>query len=79
MRLGSELSNLPRDRRTALLKGQSICAAFMFFTAFLALSLRFLLVLDNQKLYRAQGDVSGRDRKDVAAAENNGPDFRYVL
>ena len=42
-------------------KGQSICAAFMFFNAFLALSLRLLLTWENKKLDEKYGKVS-RDK-----------------
>ena len=40
----------PVTDRPRYVKGQSICAAFMFFNAFLALSLRFLLAWENKKL-----------------------------
>jgi dipeptide/tripeptide permease len=40
-------------------KGQSICAAFMFFNAFLALSLRLLLAWENKKLDQKYGKVQG--------------------
>jgi dipeptide/tripeptide permease len=39
------------------IKGQSICAAFMFFNAFLALSLRFLLAWENRKLDQKYGKL----------------------
>ena len=38
-------------------KGQSICAAFMFFNAFLALSLRLLLAWENKKLDQKYGQL----------------------
>lgn len=38
-------------------KGHSICAAFMGFTACLALCLRLLLVLENKRLDRRWGSV----------------------
>jgi dipeptide/tripeptide permease len=36
-------------------KGQSVCAAFMFFNAFLAMGLRFLLAWENKKLDQKYG------------------------
>lgn len=41
------------------IKGQSICAAFMFFNAFLTLSLRLLLAWENKKLDQKYGKVQG--------------------
>ena len=38
-------------------KGQSVCAAFMFFNAFLALSLRLLLSWENKKLDQKYGKL----------------------
>lgn len=55
----------------------SICAAFMFFAAVLALALRTLLVWENGKLDRK---YTGENAKDEAVAvEDYGPGFRYVL
>ena len=51
----------------------------MFFTAFLAFTLRSLLVHDNKMLDRKQGDATGQDQSNVTAAENYGPYFSYVL
>ena len=78
---GSVLSSriYPAVEGPRFVKGQSICAAFMFFTTFLALTLRFLLVLDNKKLDREQGELAIQDKSKAAAAENYGPNFRYVL
>lgn len=58
-------------------KGHSICAAFMFFTVFIAFSLRCLLVWENKKLDREHGPV--QDNGDADGVENYGPNFRYVL
>lgn len=66
-------------------RGQAVCAAFMFFTTFLALSLRMLLAWENKRLDRAYGTKAERearrsDEKGGAVSEENyGPDFRYVL
>lgn len=76
-------------------KGVSICAAFMFFNAFLALTLRTLLVWENKKLDRKYGRVADQSAQGNGAAsssdgvgalaepaygvENYGPRFRYVL
>jgi hypothetical protein len=74
-------------------KGQSVCAAFLFFTALLALALRALLVWENRKLDRQYGTteeqqravdekkrssaVSGKEGL-MVGVENYGPLFRYV-
>lgn len=63
-------------------KGQSICAAFMFFNMFLTLGLRTLLVWENKKLdekYGKKVDRAGAGEKVRAGEENFGADFRYVL
>lgn len=62
-------------------KGMSICAAFMFFTAFLAFSLRVLLVFENRALEKKYGPRMEDDPKsDAPVAEDNyGANFRYVL
>lgn len=69
----------PSNEAPRFIKGQSICAAFMLFTTFLALTLRFLLIQDNKKLDREQGEAADHDRRNTTAAENYGPNFRYVL
>lgn len=48
----------PASQGPRYVKGQSICAAFMFFNAFLALSLRTLLQWENRKLDRKFGAVA---------------------
>lgn len=72
-------------------KGQSVCAAFLFFCCFLALTLRTLLVWENKKLDRQHGTVAqqklamqeaaarGESKGQEVAVENYGPLFRYVL
>ncbi|KAI9810332.1 MAG: hypothetical protein M1827_006299 [Pycnora praestabilis] len=70
------------------IKGQSICAAFMFFNAFLALGLRTLLVWENKKLDEKYGPrvervrsstVDAGGKESVVAEENYGPTYRYIL
>jgi hypothetical protein len=75
-------------------KGHFLCAAFMFFTALLALGLRTLLSQGNKKLDRKYGTVKAqvpaigaarieqekREGEGIAAGvENEGPAYRYVL
>lgn len=69
----------PTNEAPRFIKGQSICAAFMFFTTFLAFTLRFLLMHNNKKLDREQGQFTDQDKRNATAAENYGPNFRYVL
>ncbi|KAJ5345689.1 hypothetical protein N7452_003693 [Penicillium brevicompactum] len=63
------------------IKGMSICAAFMFFTAFLALSLRVLLIFENRGLEKKYGPRTDDPKStDAPVAEDNyGANFRYVL
>lgn len=69
------------------IKGQSICAAFMFFTAFLALLLRMILVWENKKLDQKYGTREEREAQGVDdeknpqnyAEDNYGPSYRYFL
>lgn len=72
-------------------KGQSICAAFMFFNGILALSLRTLLAWENRKLDKKYGTVQEQKHRIATAAEasgkveavsgveNYGPLYRYIL
>jgi hypothetical protein len=70
----------PTSESPRFVKGQSICAAFMFFTTLLAFTLRFLLVWNNKKLDREQGERPvAQDKGTATAVENYGPNFRYVL
>ncbi|KAG8528505.1 uncharacterized protein KY384_007423 [Bacidia gigantensis] len=77
--LGTRL--YPKSQAPRFVKGMSICAAFMFWTFFMAVALRFLLVWENKKLDRQY--PKSKDEKepgqDAIAAENYGPSFRYVL
>lgn len=76
------------------IEGQSVCAAFMFFTTLLAFTLRTLLTWENKKLDRKYGTLEEQraraalaegqpDEKGKAEAtegvENSGPMYRYVL
>ena len=69
-------------------KGQSICAAFIFFNALLAFGLRTLLVRENKKLdekhgLRGEGAITRADilagKESAVAEENYSPTYRYVL
>lgn len=69
----------PTNEAPRYIKGMSVCAAFMFFAALLALAQRLLLMWENSKLDRKYGSVrTSKDSKDIAQ-ENYGPNFRYVL
>ncbi|RDW93745.1 putative MFS transporter [Aspergillus mulundensis] len=64
------------------IRGQSICAAFMFFNAILALSLRFLLSWENKRLdrkYGPQSESAAQQKGQAVGEENYGSGFRYVL
>ena len=73
----------PASEGPRFVKGMSICAAFMLFTAVMALMLRTLLILENTKLEKERnGMPATKEAKDDGAAvavENYGPNFRYVL
>lgn len=81
----------PTSEGPYYVKGQSVCAAFLFFCCFLALSLRTLLLWENKKLDRQYGTVDqqrsamqeaaarGETKGQEIAVENYGPLFRYVL
>jgi MFS family permease len=86
--LGTRL--YPSSEGPYYVKGQSVCAAFMFFTTILAITLRTLLVWENKKLDREHGTlVEQKQKREEArargegkaevAVENYGPSFRYVL
>lgn len=72
----------PTKQAPRYVEGMSICAAFMFFSAIIALAQRLLLMWENSKLDRKYGvitkDKTDAGSKDVAV-ENYGPNFRYVL
>jgi len=85
--LGTRL--YPVTEQPYYVKGQSVCAAFMFFTTFLVITLRTLLWWENKQLDRKFGTIDEQGRQNVAnggvvdgkdaAVENYGPKFRYVL
>lgn len=87
--LGTRL--YPSTQGPYYVKGMSVCAAFMFFTTFLALSLRTLLWWENKKLDRQYGTIEeqkaraavaesrGEKVENMVAMENYGPMYRYVL
>lgn len=67
------------DQGPYYVKGQSVCAAFMFFTAILAAILRTICVWENRKLDDQYGKLDPSDNGPMAGRENFGPRFRYVL
>jgi hypothetical protein len=73
----------PADEKPYFVKGMSICAAFMFFNALIALALRSYLAWENKVLER--DDAANRDAGDEvpkpssAEFENDGYGFRNVL
>lgn len=79
--LGTRL--YPTAQGPRYVKGMSICAAFMFFAAVMALALRILLVWENRKLDQRYDNKArqGRemDQGAAVAVEDYGPKFRYVL
>ncbi|KAF2195083.1 MFS general substrate transporter [Zopfia rhizophila CBS 207.26] len=88
--LGTRL--YPSHEGPFYVKGQAVCAAFMFFTTFLVITLRTLLAWENKKLDKKHGSLAEQklrvqeaeargERKEGegVAVENYGPMFRYVL
>ena len=82
----------PSNQAPYYVRGQSICAAFMFFTCLLALALRTLLVRENRRLDQQYGTLDeqrsqqvtalegkGQPIEVVAGVENYGPMYRFVL
>ena len=79
----------PLNEGPFYVKGQAVCAAFMFFTTVLVITLRTLLVWENRKLDKQYGTIAqqrqamgeGQRRGETVgvALENYGPMFRYVL
>lgn len=80
----------PSSEGPYYVKGQAVCAAFMFFVTFLTIVLRTLLAWENRKLDKKYGtlaqqrqalhEAEGRgEKKGEIAVENYGPLFRYVL
>lgn len=74
-------TRFPSSQAPRYVKGMSICAAFMFFAALLALAQRFLLAWENKRLDKKYGSVvkSSVGVADSIMVENYGPNFRYVL
>lgn len=87
--LGTRL--YPSGEGPFYVKGQSVCAAFMFFTTLLVIGLRILLAWENKKLDQKYGTIEeqkarlaeaqeqGQAATQAVAVENYGPMFRYVL
>lgn len=73
----------PSSAAPRYVKGMSVCAAFMFFTTLLAVTLRFLLVWENRRLDQKYGPkVEPDPSKPVdrpVAEEDYGANFRFVL
>ncbi|KAB8242054.1 major facilitator superfamily domain-containing protein [Aspergillus flavus] len=71
----------PESDGPRYIRGQSICAAFMFFTMILALTLRTLLVWENRRLDKQHGtqaerEARGWNKGENVAEENYGAGFR---
>ncbi|KAG5982571.1 hypothetical protein E4U55_001718 [Claviceps digitariae] len=69
----------PQSERPGYVRGHSLCAAFMFFVAVLAVILRTILVCENKKLDEKYSVASDENASEEQAVENYGPNFRYVL
>lgn len=82
----------PSSEKPYYVKGQSVCAGFMFLFCLLAILLRTLLVWENKKLDQKYGTVAqqqlamkeavargGNNGGGAVGVENYGPLFRYVL
>lgn len=76
-------TRFPSSEAPRYVKGMSICAAFMFFSALLALAQRLLLAWENKRLDRkfgsAEKNSKGAGPAEGIMLENYGPNFRYVL
>ena len=78
--LGTRL--YPTSEAPRYIKGMSVCAAFMFFSAAMAFALRILLVWENKKLDQKFNNKSGEGSETdhaAVAVEDYGPNFRFVL
>ncbi|GAB1202965.1 hypothetical protein APSETT445_001589 [Aspergillus pseudonomiae] len=74
----------PESDGPRYIRGQSICAAFMFFTMILALALRTLLVWENRRLDKQHGtqaerEARGWNKGENIAEENYGAGFRINI
>ncbi|KAI7780289.1 hypothetical protein LA080_016136 [Diaporthe eres] len=74
-------TRFPSSQAPRYVKGMSICAAFVFFSALLALAQRLLLAWENKRLNQKYGSVAKNNVKSAEGVmvENYGPNFRYVL
>jgi predicted MFS family arabinose efflux permease len=78
--LGTRL--YPKSEGPLYVKGQSVCAGFMFLFCLLSLLLRTILARENKKLDNKYGSLeqqraAGEGKRELG--ENYGPKFRYVL
>lgn len=72
----------PSSEGVLYVKGMSICAAFMFFNALLALALRQYLDWQNKQADKREADVAGAvtdEKTGHIAVENEGFGFRNIL
>ena len=80
-------NSFPTNESPRYIKGMAISAAFTFFTGFLALGLRCLLVWENRKLDKVHGFDKTRvvnqrgeeEQESEVGEENYGPKFRFIL
>lgn len=80
-------NSFPTNESPRYIKGMAISAAFTFFTGFLALGLRCLLVWENRKLDKVHGSNKNRvvtkpgaeGQESEVGEENYGPTFRFIL
>ena len=81
--LGTRL--YPSSEGPFYVKGQSVCAGFMFLFCLLSLLLRTLLAWENKKLDRKYGTLKEQQTamqergEAIVGQENDGPMFRFVL
>lgn len=87
--LGTRL--YPTNEGPFYVKGQAVCAGFMFFTTLLVILLRTILWWENKKMDKQYGTLaeqkaraatapdSEAEKATATAVENYGPMFRYVL
>lgn len=72
----------PSKQGPYFVKGMSICAAFMFFNAFLALLLRTYLDWENKQADKAEAELASAmadEKTGHVAVENEGFGFRNIL
>ncbi|KAK9368240.1 major facilitator superfamily domain-containing protein [Lipomyces kononenkoae] len=73
--LGTRL--YPATEKPQYVKGMSVCAAFMFFNAFLTLAFRAYLIKENKKA--AEREANMAEKEQTVGVENEGYGFRNVL